>query len=100
MPFGMLIDIIEGYLDTKFEVGLLCRVLRKGDVLFVSVESGVESGASRSARLSTHQTNTSNISATTGRFRTQIKPKNHLSKRYRTHRHSSNSMQPFLRSLL
>src|ERR1700761_5008981 len=31
MPFGMLIDVIEGYLDTKFEMGLLCKLWRNGD---------------------------------------------------------------------
>src|SRR5579862_4655470 len=46
------------------------------------------------------QQNTSNISATTGYFPTQIQRKNHLSTLYRTHRLLSNSMKPFLRSLL
>src|ERR1700761_7374798 len=34
MPFDMLIDVVEGNLDTKFEVVLLCRILRNGGVCF------------------------------------------------------------------
>src|ERR1700761_9707361 len=43
----MLVEVAEGSLDIKFEVGLLCRISRNGGVYFVGVESGVESGVQR-----------------------------------------------------
>src|ERR1700761_7499440 len=39
MPFGMLVEVVEGYLDIKSEVELLCRSLRNGDGYIVSIES-------------------------------------------------------------
>src|SRR5579862_9203037 len=33
-PFGMPVDVNEGYLDVQFEMGLLCRGWRNGEVYF------------------------------------------------------------------
>src|ERR1700744_4158278 len=38
-PFGMLIDVVEGYLDIEFEMWLLCGVWRNDDGYVVCVES-------------------------------------------------------------
>src|ERR1700761_2698782 len=99
----MLVEVVEGYPDVKFEVGLLCRVLRNGDVYLCRCRVGRRVRGSASTpdlRPTFHHNKHLNISATTGYFHTKIKPKNHLSKLYRTHRLSSNSMRPFSRSLL